>query len=255
MSYFFLTLAADDDWIRLVVSAISVVIVFGGWIASQLASIKRQGNKKEEDQERGPATPARARAAEVPNADALARRRQEQLERMIRGQRGATAARQEPGPGNLTVNESLQRQKAQEIYRQRAEKLRREQQAAEEQLRQKEIQQRAAAPRARGQAGRGPAPVTGARPTTPTRRISVPTAPRQPIAHVPATHGAQGASHSVLTEMPATPATMRSAITKPATEGLAYAQAGRRPRLAADALRQAVILKEILDTPVGLRLL
>ncbi len=113
------TLALDMD---VIVGAIGVVIVVGSMIANWF---KTQAEaRKQQDTAEGKAGAPR-------DLDELAARRRAELQAQARAQRQGTAGTQAPGvggspgePGNLTMAERIERARAKEAYRQRAEQMR-----------------------------------------------------------------------------------------------------------------------------------
>lgn len=216
-----LTVAADQDWLELVGTAIGVVIVIGSMVASALK--KTQGPKPSARKPSEPPAPAHRQSSRgVPTADEIALRRRQQLEQLIRrGREDAERSAAQPAspqPDNLTVAEAQQRQRAIEQYRRRAEQLQRQREAAAARAQQERL------------AAQRPQSLRLRRPPPPTPRYVAPAVPAPAPAPVE-----EEVTHRLVPEAPT-------------------AKAYRAPSpLAGLSLRRAFIAKEILDPPLALR--
>ncbi len=240
------TLAQRGDWVELVIYAIGTVIVVGGWIANQLRQMREEQQRRrkiaglEAGRQAGRSDiPDKSGVQPMPTQDELARRRRQQLAELARRRgEGDEAAPREPA--GLSPHEASQRQRAREAYERRAETLRRQRAEAERQAerdsegatrQQRDLRQR----RERAQQTQRQRDLQ--RRMQDRTRISPPPPAAPPIPTAP------------------TPVLKRVAATAPtpAAPARAAAFAAAIGPLNVNALRRAIILKEVLDRPVALR--
>lgn len=255
------------DWAEVVVSAIGVIIVVGSMVANALSKQKQKQAPGDVIATGGdPAESRRKRLEE------MATRRREQL-RQLQGRR------QEPQ--NLTVGQAEERSRAKTLYERRAEALRRQleqqptqrqvpeapPQTADAQMEARRQAQAQAEAKARAEAQARAAAEARARQQQEEQRRQAEAAARRQEADLARQRQARKSRlQRQRAAMPqqAAPAnaahvTMRSeaAAAQPAEElvvlGPADLQAAVREQLRGPNLRQAILLREILGRPVGLR--
>ena len=116
-----LPIVAIDD--QLIAGAVGVVIVVGSMIANWLKAQSEAKRQQQEGEAAGDDEMDGAERGEAMSLEQRAASRREQLRREIQHrQAGGGAGRQEPG--NLTASERSERERAREAYRRRAEQLR-----------------------------------------------------------------------------------------------------------------------------------
>lgn len=264
-----LVIAANlEDLITL---GIFLIFVVGGWIASALkkAEETRQARRAAERQSEG-AAPLR-RTGERTRLDEVVERRRRQLEEIAARRRGRTrpegdgvaarsgAAGPTMEPGNLTAAERAARERAKQQYQARAEMLRRQREAAEREAAQRiereqrqreraaELARQAEEVKRQRELARQQRARQGQRSTRPISR-------RGNVATVrPAGASTEGGISGTRAPVEA------AAISAPGGTTAKSAHAATKPirlagmRLGRQALRQALVMKEILDPPVALR--
>ncbi|MCC7205425.1 MAG: hypothetical protein IT441_10125 [Phycisphaeraceae bacterium] len=239
-----LAASPNQDWLEIVTYAIGGVIVVGGWVINHLrqmaekrAAEDRARRKLEEFGRQVTSQGAADRPKNLPTADDLAMRRRQQLQELAQQRRQAAGQPRpvtpKPEPDNLTLSQARERQRAVEAYRRRAEAL-------EQQRHQR------------------PAHIPpGAKPQgssiRPASRRPAPAQPSRPPSQTPPPGREQPARRAVVAAVGAISSRhIRSALASPQQAAVASpvaAQTGRPPF----SLRQAILWKEILDQPVGLR--
>jgi len=265
-----LTTLGAGDWVEPVIYGIGTIIVVGGWIANSLKQANQQrmiAQRRREQGQEGVEVAVEQRSEALPSYDEIARRRREQLAALRRGRTAQPAqgreAPAEVGPSQLSVVQAAERQLAKAAYEQRAEQLRQQDEAQrlrreresveprQQQQRESELAlQRAEQARQVKQQQR-----TAARRSSP-RPLAQPSAPRRPVA-TPArttlrstlaerTVGIKGSSRTI--------GTLAVQSEQPdKSQGQAGPVVLGAAALTRQSLRRAVILKEILSPPIGLR--
>ena len=211
------------DWSQLIGLAMVVLFLSAGWLAKVFKAIAdRRGSGG------GGTSAGGGRASKL---EQMAARRREQLERM--------AQRQDPRsqPNNMTMAERVEREKAQQAYRQRAEALRRQQQ-------QQQAQAGRGGGRAQstgGQARRRTGQQAGAQRTA--RR----TPPRQ---QQPQRQRTREVEPVEVLEVDEKRIEVVDVSPKGTVQRRTLIQLGKLNRR---SLKHAIIMKELLDRPVALR--
>jgi hypothetical protein len=239
-------LAQRGDWVELVIYAVGLVIVVGGWVANQYRQMRAEQERRrkiaelEASEQRGPGRPGDRGVQPMPTQDDLARRRRQQLAELAR--RRGEADEEVDEPAGLSPHEALQRRRAREAYERRAESLRRQQTAAEREgqdaariEQQREQHRRELAQQAHRQRELQ-------RQMQRRGRAEAPSRPAPAVAAPPAMAPARHAT-------PTEPAPRRPQPPMPPVASTAFAVGAMDLR----ALRRAIVLKEILDSPVALR--
>lgn len=263
-------LAFDAEIITWVVVG---VVMFVGWLAKTIAENKQ----RREAQDRITEGKASQGGSQPSKVDELAARRRAQLQELARQRRGESAGAQDPSPmarepGNLTINERDERGRAKAEYERRAAALRAQRAAdqaparppsAEEQRRegsqreaartqvaQRQADQEQAEQEQRQQQQRRAARAAQAktRPTASGQLRDRHIQPQESHLHTVESPVAAYPEPRQLGKM-ARQVTAKRKRKAPATGGGAALSAMLRGR----ALRQAFVLKEILDRPMALR--
>ncbi|MCC7407651.1 MAG: hypothetical protein IT442_06240 [Phycisphaeraceae bacterium] len=243
-----LAASPNQDWIEIVTYAIGGVIVVGGWVINHLrqmaekrAAEERARRKLEEITRQGGTPTASGRPQKLPTADDLAMRRRQQLQELAQQRRQAAGqprqATPKPEPDNLTLSQARERQRAVEAYRRRAEALeqQRHKQSARRDPPTSLSQQKPASPRP---IARKPQPAT-----SPVPSHQFPIRERHEIAqrHIASAVNAVATRH------------IHSQLESPAQHAALTSPMVADTRHIPFSLRQAILWKEILDPPVGLR--
>lgn len=208
------------DWSRLIGVALVFLFLGGGWLAKIFKALA----------ERRGGSGASAGGGRASKLERMAARRRDQLERMAQRQD------QRGQPTNMTMAERIEREKAQQAYKQRAEALRRQQ------------QQQAQA----GRGGRQPAqrqPQPTARQTQ-RRSGQSGTQRRAATQPQPQRQRARQAELVELHEIDEKQIEVVDLPVKGTVKRRARIQLGKLNR---QSLRHAIIMKELLDRPVALR--
>ena len=203
------------DWSQLIGLAMVVLFLSAGWLAKVFKAIAdRRGSGG------GGTSAGGGRASKL---EQMAARRREQLERM--------AQRQDPRsqPNNMTMAERVEREKAQQAYRQRAEALRRQQQ-----------QQQA-------QAGRGGGRAQSTGQQAGAQRTARRTPPRQ---QQPQRQRTREVEPVEVLEVDEKRIEVVDVSPKGTVQRRTLIQLGKLNRR---SLKHAIIMKELLDRPVALR--
>lgn len=255
-------LAQQDDWIRLVVFAIGIVIVVGGWVANQLKQIREGSAKNQRAAKHSDRSASQQRAPQL-----------QELEYQHRDEIQAppTAVTDQDQPANLTMAERIQRALAKAAYQQRAATLRQQQQSLPEadllptsgktsQARnqadrethrrqtleiQQEHQRREILPREQQSQ-------TQVRPLQ-KRPRPIAQLPRRDL---PTSVVTDRLSHFDLTQHPVSEKSAEQTLSSQGPEVVAVAKPLHQAAqlyLNSHSMRRAIILKEIFDPPVALR--
>ena len=244
---------------KIVVYSIGTIILVGSWIANLLKKQAEQRKADEIQLRRTSESSPPSEAAGSTDRQTLAEHRREQLRQMTRQR----AQPPDPGragpvePANLTMAERISRARAKAQYERRARELAKQARqapstapppAAPQHRAPVEVLPTEMAARQRELARRGARPPVGSGQVT--GRIQPPRGrpPREPLAAVAAPHAPIDDGESVVhrhVSDTATTSAIRPALSDTATSV--------RRRLNQSGLRDAIVLKEILDKPVAMR--
>lgn len=254
MKYHTLTLMANGDMSDLIVYSIGLVIVVGGWVAGQLKRMREKPSPVPKPSKEAPSQPSLG----PQRLEDLAAKRLAELQKMVqqrRAQRGARPAA-EARPENLKLGQLEQREQARLQYQSRAEALHRE----------------------RGVQRGKPQPQRSSTPSTPTQPEQPSGSPRQPRLRAgrprPALQPRQGAQRppsstsqrrrqpvlppldegaAEIVELESTGVQTKMRIKRRVPDVIDTATPRKVLTLRGSSIRDAFILKEILDRPLSLR--
>ncbi|MBI1335379.1 MAG: hypothetical protein GC164_00280 [Phycisphaera sp.] len=248
-----LTLALNADVIQLVIYGVVGLFVFGGWVA-------KLGKKLNEPAQRG------NRPSPSLSLEEMAARRRARLQQMS-GQRSGSATPRPPQPAqptNMTLAEASERARAQKAYEARAAQLRQQTQriqAAQSQQAGRSARARTPSRPARRSLAPTPARPVQTAPVTMPRPVA-PTATAQPIT--PASIAAHALSlGSDVTQVSRVDndrdidygeSVVHRHVTDAGTTSAGHHVGSALARgISLKTLRQAIVLKEVLEPPLALR--
>ena len=255
MKYHTLTLMANGDMSDLIVYSIGLVIVVGGWVAGQLKRMREKPSAAPKPSEEAPSQPSLG----PQRLEDLAAKRRMELQKMVqqrRAQRGARPAA-EARPENLKLGQLEQREQARLQYQSRADALERE----------REVQRGKPQPQRSSTSPSAPAQPSGPprRPRWPRLRAGRPRPALQPRqgAHRPPSPTSQRRQQPVsppldegvveIVELESTGVQTEMRVKRRVSDVIDTPKSRKVLTLRGSSIRDAFILKEILDRPLSLR--